>query len=334
VKLAVLTGPETFELTETGVPEIDPEQVLVRVAACGVCASELDMWTGHSDRAFPILPGHEVSGVVERVGAEVAGISPGDPVGCWVTERGFSEYVAVRAEHCLPAGDVPLELALAEPLACAVNAVDLADVRLGDDVLIIGGGFMGALVQKLVALRGPRRLIVADTRAEALDRAAGMGATHTIDVLREDMVSRVRSLTDRVPRGVHADDVPEADELGVDVAFEVTGVQAPLLAIGDATRMSGKVVIVGYHQGGSREIPLAQWNWKALQVVNSHFREVATIMRGMRTGMRLLSAGVIRLDDLVTHRFPLDRVDEAFAVAVEKPEGFVKSTVIMEGSPA
>src|SRR5439155_3375 len=80
------------------------------------------------------------------------------------------------------AGDVPLELVLAEPLACAVNAVDLADVRLGDDVAIVGAGFMGSLVLKLVLLRGPRRVFVADSRPESLELAAKIGATRTIDV--------------------------------------------------------------------------------------------------------------------------------------------------------
>jgi threonine dehydrogenase-like Zn-dependent dehydrogenase len=331
MRLAVLTAPREFELVEVDEPAIEPDQVLVDVVACGVCASELDMWTGDAGRDFPIYPGHEVSGIVRRLGDEVTGLEPGQPVGCWVTERGFGESVAVRAEHCLPAGDVPLPLALAEPLACAVNAVEIADVRLGDDVLIVGGGFMGALVLKLVDLRGARRVIVADTRAEALERARRIGATHTIDVTAQPLVDTVRSLTDHVPAGVHADDVPASDQVGADVTFEVTGVQAPLLEIGAATRMSGKLVIVGYHQGGLREIPLAEWNWKALSVINAHFREVQTIMRGMRVGMRLLGDHVLSLDDLVTHRFALEQVGEAFAIAHEKPSGFVKSTVVVRG---
>jgi len=187
---------------------------------------------------------------------------------------------------------------------------------------------MGALVLKLVQLRGPRHVIVADTRREALERARSMGATHTVDVTQEDLVEVVRSLTDPVPPGIHGN-VPSEDELGADVTFEVTGVQAPLLQIGDATRMSGKVVIVGYHQGGTRELPLGAWNWKALQVVNAHFREISTIMRGMRTGMRLLTSGRVRLDDLVTHRFALEQVGDAFTIAVDKPDGFVKSTVLI-----
>jgi threonine dehydrogenase-like Zn-dependent dehydrogenase len=328
VRQAVLESPGSFELIDAEIPSIEPDEVLLRVAACGVCASELDMWTGHTDLSFPVYPGHEVSGVVEQVGDEVASLAPGDRVAVWVTERGFSDYVAVKAQFCLPAGDMPLELALAEPVACAVNAVDLADVRLGDDVVIVGGGFMGALVLKLVLLRGPRQVIVADTRQEALDRAAAIGATRTIDVTKERLADVVRSATDRVPAGVHGN-VPAQDERGADVTFEVTGVQAPLLEIGDATRMSGKVVIVGYHQGGTRELPLGAWNWKALHVVNAHFREISTIMRGMRTGMRLLTSGRLRLDDLVTHRFPLEQVDAAFSIAVEKPGGFVKSTVLI-----
>jgi threonine dehydrogenase-like Zn-dependent dehydrogenase len=95
--------------------------------------------------------------------------------------------------------------------------------------------------------------------------------------------------------------------------------------------MAGTIVIVGFHQGGTREIPLGNWNWKALRVVNAHFREVATIMSGMRTGMRLLTSGRLKIDDLVTHRFSLDEVGDAFQIAVDKPAGFLKSTVVMEG---
>lgn len=100
--------------------------------------------------------------------------------------------------------------------------------------------------------------------------------------------------------------------------------------LGDVTRMSGKVVIVGFHQGGMRELPLAYWNWMAFQIHNAHFREINTIMRGMRIGMRLLTSGRLSLEDLVTHRFQLEEINQAFATACEKPEGFVKATVVME----
>ena len=314
MRLAVLPEPKRFELVDEPEPTIAPDEVLLRVAACGVCTSELDMYRGLAGHAtYPWYPGHEVSGVVERVGGEVESLATGDHVAAWVTTRGYAELVAVRADYCFPAGDVPLEVALGEPLACAVNAVELADPSLGDDVVLIGAGFMGNLVQKLVEVRGSRQLIVADTRPDVLERASSLGATRTVDVTHEDLPAIVRELT---------------DGRGADVSFEATGVQAGLDALGQVTRMSGTVTIVGYHQGPPRTIDLAHWNWMAFHVANAHFREVATILRGMRIGMRLLTSGRIRLDDLVTHRYPLDAIDEAFRAAIDKPTGFVKATVI------
>jgi len=304
VRLAVLSAPRELEVVDEPVPEPGPGEVLLRVASCGVCTSELDMWEGNAAVDYPRFPGHEVSGTVEQLGPGVRELAPGAPVAAWVTGRGFAEYVTVRADYCFPAGSVPLDEALAEPLACAVNAVELAAPALGDDVVIVGAGFMGNLVQKLVQLSGPRAVVVADTRADALERARALGATRTVDVRNESLAG-----------------------LDADVTFEVTGVQAGLLAAGDATRMSGKLAIVGYHQGEPRAIPLGHWNWMALKILNAHFRDVGTIMHGMRTGMRLLTSGRLALDDLVTHRFPLAHVSRAFAVAAEKPTGFVKATV-------
>ena len=274
------------------------------------------MWEGKAGPdIYPRYPGHEVSGIIEKIGDNVRTLKPGDAVGVWVTENGFAEYVAVKAKYCYPAGDVPLELALAEPMACAVNAVELANLSLGDDVVIIGAGFMGNLMQKLITLQGPRRLIVADVRQDALERARQLGASHVVDITRENLPERVKELT---------------EGKGADASFEVTGVQAPLQMLGDVTRMSGKVVIVGYHQGGLRQINLAYWNWMAFQILNAHFREEATILRGMHIGMRLLTSGRLSLQDLVTHRFQLSEIGQAFLTAHEKPEGFVKSTVVMK----
>lgn len=318
MKIAVLQEPHKFDIINIPVPDIQPDEVFLRVAACGVCTSELDIWEGRADGvSFPRYPGHEVSGIVERVGADVSNLKEGDRVAAWVTEKGFSEYVAVKAQYCLNAGKVPLEMALAEPLGCAVNAVELAEVSLGDDVVIVGAGFMGNLVQKLVNLRGPRQVIVVDNRFEALERACSLGATHVINAATQSPEEAVKSLT---------------EGKGADISFEVTGMQAPLLYLGDVTRMSGKIVFVGYHQGGMRQIPLAQWNYMAFQMINAHFREVSTIMRGMRIGMRLLTSDRLSMNGLVTHRFPLDEINRAFQLSSDKPDGYVKSTVCMDGT--
>lgn len=312
MRIAALTGREQFTVEDAPVPDIRPDEVLVKVAGSGVCASELEPWLTAVDGQPPRYLGHEVSGVVTEVGDEAAGIAVGDRVGVWVTERGFAEYVAVRADYCRPAGAGPLDEALAEPLSCAANAVEAADVRLGDDVVIVGAGFMGHLVHAFTALRGVRNLVVADARPDALARAAAMGATRVVDVRSESLADVVSDVT---------------AGRGADVTFECTGTQAALAGVGAATRMSGTIAIVGFHQGESRTIPLSYWNWMAFKLVNAHFREVSTIMRGMTVGMRLLESGVLSMDGLVTHRFALDDINEAFATLRAKPDGFVKATI-------
>ncbi len=312
MRIAVLRGAQRFEVVDEPVPVIRPDEALVRVVVSGVCASELEAWVDGPPAGEERRPGHEVSGVVEELGAEVDGLSVGDRVGVWVTERGFAEYVAVPAAYCFHAGDGPLDLALAEPIACAVNAVEAAGVRLGDDVVVIGAGFMGNLVQELVALRGPRRLVVADARSDALERAVTLGATHVVDVTREDLPDVVRTLT---------------DGRGADITFECTGTEPALVTCGETTRMSGTIAVVGYHQGAGRTVPLGYWNWMAFTIVNAHFRDLATILRGMSVGMRLLSAGALSMEPLVTHRFPLERIDEAFATLRDKPPGFAKAVI-------
>jgi len=316
MKIAILTGPKEFQFQDEPLPSLLPDEVLIQVAACGVCTSELDMWEGKAGgQMYPRYPGHEVSGIIAEAGKDVQGMAAGDRVAVWAPGRGFAEYVIVKSKHCFPAGDLPLDLALAEPLACAVNTVEMANVSLSDDIVIIGAGFMGNLVQKLVAMQGPRRLIVADTRPDALERALRLGATHVVNPARESLPEIVKALT---------------DGQGADVSFEVVGAQAPLNMLADVTRMSGKVVLVGFHQGEPRQIPLGYWNWMAFQILNAHFREETTILRGMRIGMRLLTSGRLSLEDLVTHRFRLSEINQAFLTAHEKPEGFIKSTVVME----
>ena len=151
-----------------------------------------------------------------------------------------------------------------------------------------------------------------DRRPDVLDLARRLGATRTVDGTQESAAEVVAALT---------------DGRGADVTFEVTGVQGGLDLISDVTRMSGKVVLVGYHQGADRTIPLGHWNWMAYDLRNAHFREVSTIMRGMDVGGRLLAAGRLDLAPLVTHRFELDDIAAAFAAAVSKPDGFVKAVV-------
>ncbi len=117
------------------------------------------------------------------------------------------------------------------------------------------------------------------------------------------------------------------DGRGADLSFEVTGTNRGLELAEVATRMSGKLGILGYHQGGTRNIRLGHWNWMAFDIVNAHFRKKDVILAGMRTGLHLLSAGVLDVTPLITNLYPLDRINDAFQAGAAKPAGFVKAVI-------
>jgi L-iditol 2-dehydrogenase len=313
MKAALLTQPFRIDIVDRDLPSMSRSQVRVRVLQCGVCTSELDMWAGKAIEKLPAALGHEVAGVVEEVGDDVATVRIGDKVAVWVDGGGFAEQAVVEERHCVPVADGVAYPAVAEPLACVVNAVELAAPSLADDVVIIGAGYMGNLLQMVTALKGPRTITVADIRQDALARAGKLGATRVVDTSAESLTDVVEEVT---------------EGRGADVTYEVTGIERGLELAGQVTRMSGKLCIVGYHQGGTRSIPLATWNWMAFNLVNAHFRDNDAIMTGMRTGMRLVNAGVLDATQLVTGSFPLAETGRAFETAAAKPNGFVKAVVV------
>jgi L-iditol 2-dehydrogenase len=312
MRAALLTQPFQIDIVDRELPSVSGSTVRVRVLQCGVCTSELDMWSGRAAEKLPVALGHEVAGVVEEIGEDVATVKVADRVAVWVHGGGFAEEVVVEERYCVAVADGVAYPAVAEPLACVVNAVELAAPALADDVVIIGAGYMGNLIQMVTALKGPRTITVADVREDALARAAELGATRVVDTSAESLPRVVEEIT---------------DGRGADVTYEVTGIERGLVLAGEVTRMSGKLCIVGYHQGGTRSVPLADWNWMAFDLVNAHFRDIDTIMRGMRTGMRLVNAGVLDAAQLVTGSFSLDEIGRAFETAAAKPDGFVKAVV-------
>jgi L-iditol 2-dehydrogenase len=312
MRAALLTEPERIEIVDRTLPPVAPDEVCIRITQCGVCASELDLWTGKAVARLPAAIGHEVAGVVEEVGEDVTSLRVGDEVAAWIHGGGFAEKAVIKERYCIAVAPGVAYPAVAEPLACVVNAVELAAPALADDVVIVGAGYMGNLIQMVTALKGPRSITVADTRPDALARAADLGATRIVDPRAESLPDVVREVT---------------DERGADVTYEVTGVLAGLELASQVTRMSGKLCIVGYHQGGTRAIALGDWNWMALQIVNAHFRDTDTIMSGMRAGMRLVNAGLLDASSLVTASYPLTRIADAFQIAAAKPDGFVKAVV-------
>lgn len=317
MRQSILVRPRQSVVEERPAPQTGRRDVLVRVKVCGVCASELHGWSQASG-TYPKEYGHEVTGEVMAVGADVEAFRPGQLV-TGLFPRGFAEYTVTGEEKvtAVPEGIAP-EAALGEPLSCVISAARRTRIDLGDTVAIVGLGFMGLLMLQAIRLKGPGRIIAVDVRQEALERARHYGAD---EVYLPHELPDIYKMTawERLGKGY-----------GVDVAIEASGTQAGLTLAGEMVREHGLLSIVGYHQGGPRSVDMELWNWKALDVLNAHERRAAYQMECMRRGLELVHQGKIDIASLVTHRFPLDAVDRAFQTLIEKPAGFIKSVVVID----
>jgi threonine dehydrogenase-like Zn-dependent dehydrogenase len=311
---ATLVEPGRFDVSERDAPEPGDGEVLLRVAGCGVCASNLGPWAGGAGKAYPLppgAPGHEVYGRIERVGAGVTGLGDGPPVVA-LSYHGFAQLDVAAADAVVPLppslADRPL---LGEPLACAVNVHRRAGIAGGDVVVIVGIGFLGALLVRLARVAGAGRVLAVSRRDQSLTVAGDMGA-HAALRYHDDVAGAV------------------ARETGgrmADVVIECTGHQAPLDLAAELTRVRGRLVVAGYHQDGPRTINMQLWNWRGLDVINAHERDPAVYVSGMAEGVRLVRDGVLDPGPLVTHHYPLDRINHAFRAAADRPAGFFKAVV-------
>jgi threonine dehydrogenase-like Zn-dependent dehydrogenase len=318
MKQAILYEPQHSRLEERSMPAVGPRDVLVRVRACGVCASELHGWRGDAG-PYPKEFGHEVAGEVVAVGAEVESVRPGMRV-TGLFQKGFAEYARTTDAMVTPIPEnVGYAEVLGEPISCVISAARRTRVEHGDTVAIVGLGFMGLLMLQAIRLKGPARIIAIDVRPEVLEMARRYGADETMT-------------PDQVPDNYKLTSWSNLGKTGVDTAIEASGTQAGLTLAGQMVHEHGMLSILGYHQGGPRQVDMELWNWKALDVLNAHERRAAYQMDCMRRGLALLAAGRLDTASLVTHRMGLDRVDEAFNILNTKVPGFIKAVVTMDGN--
>lgn len=313
---AVLYGPHDFRIEEFPTPDYTDTECLIKVRACGVCHSEQHQWQHKiSGLEYPRRIGHEVAGEILKVGSKVNYLNVGDRVAVWIESNGYSEEVVAAADRIFKISSIiSFEEALAEPIACTTNGILKTNIQLGDKVALVGTGFMGLILLQQIKLQGASLVIAIDLRDDMLEIALKLGADAIINPSREDVNERINELTENKK---------------VDVSFEVGGNQSTLNLAADICRMEGKVVIFGYHPGERKINDLGFWNWMAFDIINAHFRDLQTILKGSRIGIDLLNSGKINMKPLVTHTYPLNKIEEAFSMAKEKPKGFVKSVLVM-----
>ena len=312
---AVIAGSQKTEIAEATIPEPSAHEVRVKVEGCGVSSSNIPLWEGRNWFNYPRdagAPGREAWGRIDAVGSEVKNLSPGDRV-TMLSYHAFAEYDLARSDEVAP---LPRSLMgkpfPGEALACAMNVFRRAAPAPGENVAIVGVGFLGALLTQLAARAGAR-VIAVSRRAFALDVAREMGAAETI------------ALDDH--RRVIEEVVDLTQGRCCDLVIEATGEQQPLDLAAELTRERGRLVIAGYHQDGPRQVNLRLWNWRGLDVINAHERNPRVYVAGMREAVNAVAHGRLDPAPLYTHIFSLGQIDHAMKVARSRPDGFLKALI-------
>lgn len=315
MRACIIAEPGQAALQHLERPRPGPGQVLLQLEGSGVCASSLPLWEGRQWFNYPQppgAPGHEGWGYVAEVGEGVNDFAEGDRVAA-LSYRAHAEFDLAQADALvrLPTalGSVPVP---GEPLGCACNIFQRAQIEPGQTVAIVGIGFLGALLTQLCVHAGAR-VIALSRRPFALELARSCGAEHALPM--EDhhrILEQVKELTG----GKWCERVIEA-----------TGLQWPLDLAGEMTAERGRLVIAGYHQDGLRQVNLQLWNWRGIDVINAHERDPRAYISGMQTAVDLMVAGVLDPAPLYTHRLPLDRLGEALELTRNRPDGFLKALV-------
>ncbi|WP_254447817.1 zinc-binding dehydrogenase [Sphingomonas sp. ID1715] len=315
MRAAVVTGPGRIEVEHVPMPVPDPGQVRVRIEGCGVCASNLTPWSGPEWMEFPTKPGdlgHEGWGFIDAVGDGVSSVDVGDRVAA-LSYKSYAEYDIADADAVVK---LPAELADApfpgEPLGCAFNIFRRSDIQAGQTVAIVGIGFLGALLTRLITDAGAR-VIAISRRDESLQVARDMGAAETVPMDdHQRIIERVKDLTD----GRFCERVIEA-----------VGKQWPLDLATELTGERGKLIVAGYHQDGPRQVNMWLWNWRGIDVINAHERDPKAYIAGIREAVDAIASGRLDPSKLYTHRYPLDRLGEALDATRDRPDNFIKALV-------
>jgi threonine dehydrogenase-like Zn-dependent dehydrogenase len=314
MRAAVLTGPGKCELQRVAMPRPSASQVRVRLEGCGVCGSNLALWQGRPWFGYPSepgQPGHEGWGIVDAVGGEVDRAWLGRRVAL-LSYRAYAEYDLADAAHLVQLPDsLPAQPFPGEALGCAMNIFRRSAIEPGQNVAIVGAGFLGLLLVQL-ATRAGAKVIAISRRAYALELAARLGAVETIPM--DDHVHVVKQV------------MKATGGSGCERVIEAVGEQGPLDLAGELSAERARLIIAGYHQD-ARRVNLQLWNWRGLDVINAHERAPEAYLRGMREAIDAVQSGALEPGALYTHAFPLSELGAALSALETRPDGLLKSWV-------
>lgn len=318
MRAAVFTAPDALEMRDAPDPEPGPGEVAIRVERAGMCATDIHIYRGEYTARYPLVPGHELAGVVESVGDGVSGLSTGDRVAvdpnvycgrCVFCRRqrnnhcldfnaigvtrdgGFAELVRIPAANVYGIGELSFaEAAFIEPVACAVYGIRRARVEPGDEVLVFGAGPIGLILAQLALRGGASRVSVVDLSAARLELAERLGAT---PVLGGDDAELRRI----VPHGF-------------DLAIDATGVPSVVERLFGHTTAGGRVLLFGVCPRESRiTVDPFEIYHRDLEVYGSF-----SLCYTFDPALKLLASGAVDVGPLISHTLPLEEFGAALAM--------------------
>jgi threonine dehydrogenase-like Zn-dependent dehydrogenase len=320
VKAAVLHGPRALRIERAAAPALAPGEVRLRVTRAGLCGTDYSIWSGDRPVRYPRIMGHELLGVVDAVGAAVTRVRPGDRIAlepnyscgecplCREGNRnlclgrvaigidadgGFAELMKAPERCCwpIPPGVADDDLLLTEPLAVVTRAVGRVAPRAGECAAVVGGGTLGLLALQVLRARGLRVLVVSRSpRRFAVARELGAAQTHAL--ADGPLADVARQFSGRE---------------GVDLVVETAGTADAVNHALALVRPGGRVVLTGL----PHEPTAVSFFW----VVRQEITVLGSMIYQDEFGeaMRLVAEGAVRARPLITHRFPLEAIGEAFA---------------------
>lgn len=320
VKSLWYTGRENVEIREIDIPEPGAKEVLVRVAACGVCTWDLFIYSGGFQRFkdFPFYFGHEGVGTVERLGPEVTKLKVGDRVALRETAnigaigRGHMAEYALQSESevvPLPKDSTPAEHWMIEPVACCVNGVDLAPIKPGERVALVGSGFMGSILLQLLAATPASEIAVFDLRPEVLAFAEGLSENGPISVY---------DLRNGAP----------AQELfgSFDTVFETAAAEPAFRLANGLVRAGGTLAIFSWHHHDIT-FDFGDWHVRGIRVLNTSPAAAPNFTDCFYRSVPLLHKGLVNLAPLTTHVARPEEAAELYRHGLAKSDGYIKGVI-------
>jgi L-iditol 2-dehydrogenase len=339
LKAALVDSQGHLQLASLDKPRIERGELLVKMKACGICGTDLEKI--HGMRVTPPVLGHEVTGEIEEVGVGVEGYSRGDRVAvhhhvpchsCYFCVRGdhtlcqefpksnldpggFSEYFRVPETNVVKGAVFRLpnnlgyeEAALAEPTGCCIRGMDRLGIHSDDSTVVVGAGAAGLTYVRLLRALGAGLIVATDLISSRLEWAKKLGADETLGASATDLKRQILALTEG--RGVDNVIVAAGNVKAIEASF-------PLV------RKGGKILLFGIPpQGSVFDFDVSNAFIREIKLIPSY----STTENEIERALEMMETGMIRLSGMITHRFHLNQVSEAFQVA-DDPRSSLKVMV-------